>query len=61
MRKILWSRKAAEDLKTIYRFYSVQSENAAFTIYQQIRTETKLLRNFPYLAPIEQLLCDKPG
>ncbi|MCD7935259.1 MAG: type II toxin-antitoxin system RelE/ParE family toxin [Tannerellaceae bacterium] len=60
MRKIIWSRKAAEDLRNIYTFYSVENKKAAFIIYQQIKTETNRLKDFPFIAAIENLLQSKP-
>lgn len=57
--KIIWYSEALEDLESIYKYYFDKSPRVADDMYNSIVAETRYLKEFPYIAPIEPYLEDK--
>lgn len=58
-RNVIWFDEASEELEEIYNFYFVKNPTVAVNIYNSILAETRYLRDFPYIAPLEPILSDK--
>lgn len=59
--KVVWTRRAENDLKDILKYISVESIKNAETIYHKIQKATNQLENFPEsgLLPKDQTLINR--
>lgn len=59
--KVVWTRKAENDLKEIIEYISVESMKNAESIYHKIRKATNQLEDFPEsgVMPKDQILINR--
>ncbi len=53
---LIWSPVALQDMEEIYDFYTIKNEKAAAKIYNGILDEVEILKEHPFVGPIESIL-----
>jgi toxin ParE1/3/4 len=54
--KVLWSKKASNELEAIYNYIKKVSPQNAVLVFNEIFDLANSLPNFPYKFPVEQII-----
>ena len=52
--KVLWSKKASNELEAIYKYIKKESPQNAVLVFNEIYDLVNSLPNFPYKFPVNQ-------
>ncbi|MFV5701880.1 type II toxin-antitoxin system RelE/ParE family toxin [Flavobacterium sp. XS2P12] len=54
--KVLWSKKASNELEAIYKYIKKESPQNAILVFNEIYDLANSLLNFPYKFPVEPII-----
>lgn len=54
--KVLWSKKASNELESIYKYIKKESPQNSVLVFNEIYDLANSLSNFPYKFPIEPII-----